>query len=52
MKKTINEMRNDIIQKFGFEHPNTIHFFKITEHKFAKKMIHHYYNKYMNDCED
>ena len=48
MKKTITEMQNDIIAKFGFEHECTIHFFKITENKFAKKLISHYYNKYMD----
>ena len=56
MTKTITEMQNDIISKFGFEHECTIHFFKISANKFAKKMIDHYYKKYMqmdtNDYED
>lgn len=44
---TITEMQNAIVEKFGFEHEHTIHFFEITEYKFAKKIIHHYFDKYM-----
>lgn len=47
MFKTITEMQNDIVAKFGLESEYTIYFFKITEHKYAKKMINYYYNKYM-----
>lgn len=47
MTKTITAMQNDIINKFGFEHKNTIKFFRITEYKYAKKLIHATYNKMM-----
>ena len=47
--KTITEMQNDMIQKFGFEHENTIRFFEITKFKYSKKLIHHYYEKYMEE---
>lgn len=29
---TINEMKNNVIHKFGFEHPATIYFFEECEH--------------------
>lgn len=52
--KTVKEMRNDVATKFGFNHQNTIKFFKITEYRFANpKLIAYCYNKYMtNNCED
>lgn len=45
---TITTMQNNIIAKFGLEHNYTIHFFKITQNKYAKKLIKYYYNKYMD----
>lgn len=45
---TITEMQNNIIAKFGFEHENTIKFFRVTQYKYSK-MIKSIYNKMMNE---
>lgn len=48
MTKTVNEMKNDIITKFGFENENTIEFFKICEFRYAKKLICGTYKRMMS----
>lgn len=49
-KKTISieSMKQNIVNKFGLEHPNTIKFFKICEFRYSK-LIPVYYNKFINE---
>lgn len=35
---TVNEMKNAMVEQWGFEHPNTIHFFTVCE-KFTDEFI-------------
>ena len=49
-KKTmsIENMKQNIVNKFGLEHENTIKFFKICEFRYSK-LIPVYYNKFINE---
>jgi hypothetical protein len=51
--KKFAEMENAIIAKFGFEHPNTIKFFKMTSKHYASmKMVKFYFDKFMDEDLD
>ena len=45
---TINEMKTNVIHKFGFEHPATIYFFDWCEHEKNLGVIKEAYDEAMD----
>jgi hypothetical protein len=55
--KTIAEMKNEIIETFGFEHPNTIKFFEMCEKfPYGRRLLNGIFRQmmteYMNEIEE